>query len=96
MAGMAAGTATGLVSKYLLDKFWIFDDRSVGLSENVHKFGFYSLTGVLTTAVFWGTETAFALVGNEAMRYLGAVLGLAIGYALKFHLDRRFVFRAKS
>lgn len=94
--GVAAGTATGLVSKYVLDKFWIFDDRSLGVVENVHKFSYYTLTGVVTTAIFWATETAFALSGQVAMRYLGAALGLAVGYTLKYHLDRRFVFRARS
>ena len=96
MLGIAAGTATGLVSKYVLDKFWIFDDRSAGVIENVQKFSYYTLTGVITTAIFWSTEAAFALAGNQAMRYLGAVVGLSIGYFLKFHLDRRFVFRATS
>jgi hypothetical protein len=28
------------------------------------------------------------------MKYMGAVLGLAIGYVTKYQLDRRFVFRA--
>lgn len=96
MVGIAAGTATGLVCKYGLDKFWIFEDRSYGIVENVHKFGFYSLTGVLTTAVFWGTEMSFAQLGGEAMRYFGAALGLTVGYILKYHLDCRFVFRARS
>jgi hypothetical protein len=27
------------------------------------------------------------------MKYVGAVLGLAIGYVTKYQLDRRFVFR---
>jgi hypothetical protein len=26
------------------------------------------------------------------MRYLGGVIGLAIGYLTKYHLDKRFVF----
>lgn len=96
IVGMAVGTAAGLVSKYLLDKFWIFDDRSLQLGENFKKFFQYSLTGVLTTAIFWGTETAFAFFSkHDAMRYMGAALGLAIGYAMKFQLDNRFVFRVK-
>src|SRR5262245_33056822 len=95
MVGIISGTATGLISKYLLDKFWIFDDPSLGLADNLHKFGLYSLTGTLTTLIFWGTEAAFALAGGrESMRYLGAVIGLSIGYVTKFHLDYRFVFRS--
>jgi|SRR6185312_9285764 len=96
IVGVFAGTATGLLSKYALDKFWIFGDRSVSVIENTYRLGYYTLTGVVTTTIFWGTETAFALIGNQAMRYVGAILGLSIGYGLKFHLDRRYVFRAKS
>jgi putative flippase GtrA len=94
LIGMIAGTAMGLISKYLLDKFWIFNDRSLRLAENLHTFKHYTLTGAFTTAIFWGTEAAFALIANgETMRYVGAVIGLSIGYVTKFHLDRRFVFR---
>ena len=28
------------------------------------------------------------------LRYLGGLLGLGIGYWAKYHLDKRFVFRA--
>jgi hypothetical protein len=30
------------------------------------------------------------------MRYLGALIGLAIGYWAKYHLDKRFVFRIQA
>ncbi len=30
------------------------------------------------------------------MRYLGGVIGLAIGYLTKYHLDKRYVFRTKA
>jgi len=30
------------------------------------------------------------------MRYAGAVLGLAAGYWLKYHLDKRYVFRVAA
>jgi putative flippase GtrA len=97
LVGIVVGTAIGLICKYVLDKFWIFDDRSLGLAENLHKFSRYSLTGAFTTMIFWGTETAFALLGDqETMRYLGAMIGLSIGYLAKFHLDYRFVFPVKS
>jgi hypothetical protein len=48
MVGIIICTAMGLISKYLLDKFWIFDDRSLGLAENLNKFGRYSLTSAFT------------------------------------------------
>jgi putative flippase GtrA len=90
---MMAGTAVGLVVKYLLDKRWIFGDRSRGLAAHGRKFTLYSLMGVATTFLFWAVETAFWLAWRtDAMRELGAVIGLAIGYTIKYRLDRRFVF----
>lgn len=90
---MLTGTAAGLVVKYLLDKRWIFADRTSGVAEHGRRFGLYTATGVITTAIFWGMETGFWLVGHtEAMRELGAVIGLSIGYVAKYFLDRRFVF----
>ena len=94
--GLVAGTAVGLISKYLLDKFLIFNDPSLRLAENLHKFAYYCITGAFTTAIFWSSETAFALIGKrEAMRFVGAVIGLSVGYFTKYHLDRRYVFRVE-
>lgn len=88
-----AGTAVGLVLKYLLDKRWIFGDRSTGLRAHGRKFTLYTAMGIVTTLIFWGTESAFYLIwGTDLMREVGAVLGLTVGYVTKYQLDRRFVF----
>lgn len=93
IAAVFAGTLVGLVIKYLLDKRWIFYDVGTGLKAHGQKFGLYTAMGVVTTAIFWGTETLFwVLWHTDAMRETGAVLGLAVGYVTKYHLDRRFVF----
>lgn len=90
-----AGTGVGLVVKYLLDKRWIFDDRSTGLAAHGRRFSLYTAMGLVTTAIFWATETAFWLIWQTHLaREIGAVLGLAVGYVVKYHLDRRFVFTA--
>ncbi len=90
---MGAGTLVGLVVKYLLDKRWIFFDMSTGLKAHGRKFALYTAMGIVTTCIFWGTETAFWLIwGTDAMRELGAILGLMVGYVTKYMLDRRFVF----
>ena len=34
LAAMVMGTLVGLVIKYVLDKRWIFDDRSKGFKDN--------------------------------------------------------------
>lgn len=93
MAAVGAGTLIGLVVKYVLDKRWIFGDTSTGARAHGKKFGLYTAMGLITTAIFWGTETAFWLTWKtDLMREAGAVLGLAVGYVVKYNLDRRFVF----
>lgn len=95
-AAMAAGTLAGLVAKYLLDKRWIFADRTTGWANHGRKFALYSLGGAATTALFWGMELVFHRVfGTAVLRDLGAVLGLTLGYAAKYHMDRRLVFAAE-
>nr|WP_255733633.1 GtrA family protein [Ruegeria sp. Ofav3-42] len=91
------GTAVGLVLKYILDKRWIFYDLGAGFLDHGKKFSTYTAMGIVTTAIFWGMETAFWLIWQtDLMRELGAILGLAIGYVVKFNMDRRFVFTDSS
>jgi putative flippase GtrA len=93
LAAVFLGTLVGLVIKYVLDKKWIFFDAGTGLKQHGQKFGLYTAMGLVTTAIFWGTESLFWFVWHtEPMRELGAVLGLAVGYVVKYRLDRRFVF----
>ena len=90
---IGAGTIAGLLIKYVLDKRWIFHDLSTGLATHGRKFALYTAMGVVTTTIFWGTETAFWLIWrSDLMREAGAVLGLTVGYVVKYNLDRRYVF----
>lgn len=94
---VGTGTLVGLVIKYILDKRWIFFDVEQGVKSHGRKFSLYTAMGVVTTAIFWGTETAFWLVWKtDLMRELGAVLGLAVGYTVKYRLDRRYVFTSNT
>lgn len=95
-AAVAAGTLAGLVLKYALDRRWIFRDRSQGLRAHGRQFPLYVLMGAATTAIFWGSETLFWLVWHtQSAREAGAAIGLSIGYAVKYRLDRRFVFTGR-
>lgn len=90
---LLAGTATGFVAKYLLDKHFIFFDQSSDGREEARKVVLYGLFSVFTTLLFWGMEIGFLrLFGTVAAKYTGAVVGIALGYAVKFLLDRRFTF----
>lgn len=94
---MAAGTVTGLLSKYVLDKNFIFAQRDALGAADLKRLVLYTLTGGFTTALFWGLELGFEYwYGTPRARYLGAVLGLSLGYAIKYRLDKRYVFNAQE
>lgn len=94
---MLAGTTIGLVVKFLLDAKWIFYVGLSGAKTQSKRFGLYSLLGVFTTGIFWGAETLFWLIWTtERARETGAILGLTIGYVMKYKLDKRFVFSEAS
>lgn len=87
------GTIVGLVVKYILDKRWIFMDFEGGLQANSRQFSLYMVMGIATTAIFWGTETLFWVTWRtDLMREVGAIIGLSVGYVVKYNLDKRFVF----
>lgn len=88
------GTGVGLVVKYVLDKRYIFGFKADNVAHDGRIFVLYTLMGVFTTSIFWGFEFAFHHVfATDGMRYLGGVMGLVIGYFLKYELDKRYVFR---
>lgn len=94
---MAVGTLAGLVIKYVLDKKFIFYHEVKSKKEDARKFFLYSLMGVFTTFIFWGFEIMFdTLFSGESAKYIGAVIGLTIGYVVKYYLDKRFVFKGKK
>lgn len=96
-ASLLAGTLAGLAAKYALDRRFIFFHHSNGLADEGRTFVRYLLTALVTTAIFWAFELGFALAFEEPrIRYVGAAIGLALGYCAKFQLDRRFVFPHNS
>jgi len=87
------GTLAGLVVKYILDKKFIFYHVTTTQKENVKNFGLYSLMGIFTTMIFWGTEIGFDTVfEDENAKYIGGLIGLAVGYVIKYFLDKKYVF----
>ena len=94
---MFIGTLAGLIVKYVLDKKFIFYHEVKDKKDDVKKFALYSLMGVFTTIIFWGTEIAFDYLSQDPnAKYLGAVMGLSIGYIIKYFLDKKYVFIHKE
>jgi putative flippase GtrA len=87
------GTAMGLPLRYFLEKRYIFAFTSRNLGHDGKLFIFYSAMGVITTLIFWSTEYAFHLIyDTDFMRYIGGIVGLAIGFYVKYQLDKKYVF----
>jgi putative flippase GtrA len=97
LASVIVGTGVGLVVKYILDKRYIFRFQARSVAHDTQTFALYTVMGLATTLVFWGFEFGFHhLFETKEMRYLGGLIGLAIGYLTKFHLDKRYVFRMEA
>lgn len=94
-AAVVVGTGIGLLVKYVLDKRYIFRFTARDPLHDAQKFLLYTAMGIATTLLFWAFEFGFdRAFASKEMRYAGALIGLALGYWAKYHLDKRFVFRA--
>ena len=97
LASVVVGTGVGLVVKYILDKRYIFRFRARSVAHDTQTFALYTVMGLATTVIFWGFEFGFHhIFETKEMRYLGGVIGLAIGYLTKYHLDKLYVFRTEA
>jgi putative flippase GtrA len=97
LLSMLVGTGVGLITKYILDKRHIFAFKSENLVHDGKLFFLYSLMGIFTTTLFWIMEYGFQWIfATEPMRYIGGAIGLIIGYLIKYHLDKQFVFVDKG
>lgn len=96
LLSIAVGTGVGLVVKYILDKRYIFRFRTRDVAHDSSTFVLYTVMGLATTVIFWGFEFGFDhLFASKEMRYLGGIIGLAIGYVTKYQLDKRYVFNVE-
>jgi putative flippase GtrA len=94
---MTFGTLAGLLLKYVLDKKYIFYHKPKDIKDDGKKFILYSFMGIFTTLIFWGFELGFYYsFNNENAKYIGAIIGLVIGYIVKYFLDKKFVFIQKD
>lgn len=93
VVAVLAGTLTGVVTKYVLDKRFIFRHETMSAAHGLKTFFLYGVMSGVTTLIFWGFEFGFDyLFGTDLARYTGAVIGLAIGYVAKYHLDKNVTF----
>jgi putative flippase GtrA len=89
------GTVMGMPPRYFLEKRYVFSFTSENIFHDGKLFFQYSFYSTFTTLVFWSVEYSFHVIFNDdLMRYVGGVVGLTIGFYLKYQIDKRFVFRS--
>ncbi len=94
VSAIILGTFAGLIIKFFLDKSYIFVDKKNEILYVGKKFRLYSLMGIFSTIIFWGTESIFWIIWRqENMREIGAIFGLTLGYIIKYRLDKKYVFK---
>ncbi|URX63032.1 GtrA family protein [Luteibacter anthropi] len=97
LVALIVGTGTGLVTKYILDKRYIFEYQPTSRKDDARAFGLYSAMGIATTCIFWGFEALAHFIKDSTLSTLmGGAIGLIIGYVVKYFLDKHFVFKSKS
>ncbi len=90
---LLTGTFCGLVTKFNLDKKFIFYYRTKKRTEDLRKFIMYSSLSLFTTIIFWSFELSFNFLWkSEFAKYVGGLIGLIIGYTIKYFLDKKYVF----
>ena len=95
MLQILTATALAFIFKYSVDKIYIFKDKTSYFTySHLKQLLLYGSFAVLTTIIFWVFELSFEqfFVFRNA-KYTGAIIGLAVGYTVKFILDKRFVFK---
>ena len=89
---VVCGSAAGLIFKYSLDSIIVFEgNRKI----NLKTFITYAFIGACITPIIWIVEVTFLnIFGTVFMRDVGALLGIALAYYIKFEIDKRYVFNS--
>ena len=87
---VVCGSAAGLIFKYSLDSTIVFEgNRKI----NLKTFLTYAFIGACITPIIWIVEVTFLnIFGTVFMRDVGALIGIALAYYIKFEMDKRYVF----
>ena len=85
------GSAAALFFKYILDSSIIFDaSKQISLETFLR----YAFIGACITPIIWLVEVIFLnIFGTVFMRDVGAFLGIALAYYVKYEMDKRYVFK---
>lgn len=98
---LGLGTVAGFIFKFIVDKFIVFEEKLKGdtkneLEKTTRQLILYFTFAIFTTMIFWGFEIFFKIFLEGDWYLIGGLIGLIIGYTVKFLLDRTFVFTSEA
>ncbi|MFN0201742.1 MAG: GtrA family protein [Bacteroidia bacterium] len=95
LSAKLTGIGSGFFLKYFLDKKYVFDYQAETRKEAAKTVSLYALMSSFTTLFLFAFSELYEwCFRNEYALYVGWALGLAIGYTIKFFLDKKFVFKS--
>ena len=89
-------TGVAFIFKYIIDKAIVFEVNGVLDSKRmkIRQFGLYLLFSFITTIIFWGIVLVFKMIfADQWAELVGTVVGLSVGYTIKFFLDSKIAFK---
>ncbi|MGV9173119.1 MAG: GtrA family protein [Promethearchaeia archaeon] len=91
LVGSIAAVAVTYIVKFTLDKFIVFEKKSIELKETSQEFFKYFGFAILTTIENIGIQFLLTNFLHTPIE-VSVFVALAIGYSTKFILDRKYVF----
>ncbi|MHA1271560.1 MAG: GtrA family protein [Candidatus Helarchaeota archaeon] len=85
---LAGGTV--LTIKKILDQ-----EYGLFFKERMKELILYGFFAIFTTIIFWGVQYILTIILGESYYIIAGAVGLAIGYTVKFVLDKIYVFKKK-
>jgi len=81
---IAAGIKAGLFIKYFRDKKYIFSFQIITFKTDFLMFVLFSVMGIATTIIFWGTELVFFFyLSFCSAKHIGGLPGFSVAYYIK-------------
>lgn len=98
MLAMSIGTIFSFAFKYIVDKKYVFNAKKATKVKEAKRVALYSFFSIFTTLLYISVESVFhVLFADDALfgmkEEIGALIGLASGYILKYNLDKKITFK---
>jgi len=88
-------TLLTMPTRYFIEKNYVF--YGLQKSSDSLSFSMYTFSAIVSTIIFWSIEYSFHLIYySDLLRYLGGILGLSIGFIIKFFIDKLYIFNTLS